>query len=97
MDYKKLTHSAVKGLKHLGSFQYSPGTNELHSLDCSLVGRVKQVFLVGNTTAHAICRDAGEDPDYRELHCASCDILVAQSSDLDEVGFCDHCAINANH
>lgn len=96
MDYKKLTHAAVKGLKHIGQFVHRCG-DDPHPLDCSLAGRVSQVFLVGMTSAHAICRDAGEDPDHRERYCESCGILVDNASDLDEVGFCDHCAINADH
>jgi hypothetical protein len=93
VNYKELTHRAVKGLKHIGSFRRVEG-NDPHSLDCSLAGRVCHVFGVGMTRAHDICIDAGEDPDYRELHCESCDALDA---DLDEVGFCNDCAINADH
>lgn len=95
-DYRDLTLRAVRGLKALGSWSYTDGSDP-HPLDCTLAGRVCHVFGVGMTRAIAICCDANEDPEYRERHCASCDILVDDPSNIDEVGFCNHCAINADH
>lgn len=90
MDYQKLMRSAVRGLKHIGSFRPAHGCDP-HPLDCSLAGRVAQVFLVGSTSAAEICRDAGEDPDYQERHCLSCDARVEQS-ELNDAGRCGDCA-----
>lgn len=95
MKYQDLTRRSVKGLKHIGSFTHCAGIDP-HPLDCSLAGRVCHVFGVGMHIAIEIIRDAGEDPDYRESHCLSCDALVDRS-ELDEVGFCNDCVINANH
>ena len=55
----------VANLKHVGRFHYEPGEDP-HPLDCCLWGRVAQVVGVGSTTAMAMCRAAGEDPDYQE-------------------------------
>lgn len=62
---------AVRGLKRCGPFHYRLG-DEPNPLDCSLAGRVAHVFLVGMTSACQMCRDAGEDPEYRELQSPVC-------------------------
>ena len=67
VDNPQMIHRAVRGLKNLGQFHYPEGQCiEPHELDCCLWGRVARVFGVGSTTAIAMCRSAGEDPDYKE-------------------------------
>lgn len=95
VDYKILTHLAVTGLKHIGSFRRIAGEDP-HPLDCNLAGRVCQVFGVGLTRAIEIVRDAGENPHYREFHCGNCHLLV-DASKLDDADWCEECRLNANH
>lgn len=94
-DYKILTHMAVTGLKHIGSFPRTPGKDP-HPLDCNLAGRVCQVFGVGLTRAIEIVRDAGENQHYREFHCDNCHALV-NAFTLDDAGWCEECRLNSNH
>lgn len=59
-----LVRRAVAGLKHIGTFGYLPG-QEPHPLDCNLAGRVSHVFGIGMSSAIKLCRECGEDPEYR--------------------------------
>lgn len=90
--YRKMTFRAVRGLKRCGPFHYRAG-DDPNELDCSLAGRVSHVFLVGITSARQLCRDAGEDPDYREEHprvCRQCP-NDAQCIDSDGETYCSAC------
>ena len=62
---EELVKRAVIGLKRIGKFRYESG-DDPHSLDCTLAGRVAQVFCVGMTRAIEICRLADQDPDFNE-------------------------------
>lgn len=64
---RELVSSAVKGLKHLGEFHYPEDEpRDPHTLDCSLAGRVSRVFCTGMTRSCDLCREFGENPEYRE-------------------------------
>jgi hypothetical protein len=67
MSDSDLAIRAVRGLVRLGEFHYPEDYDgDGHCLDCSLAGRVMQVFGVGMTRATELCLAAGCDPDQRE-------------------------------
>lgn len=57
--------SAISGLKHIGRFHCEPGCDP-HPLDCTLAGRVSHVFGTGMTRAIELCREFGQDPEWKE-------------------------------
>ena len=61
----KQLSNVVSNLKHIGSFAHNCG-DDPHPLDCSLGGRVSQVFGTGMTRARRICIAHGQDPDWKE-------------------------------
>lgn len=62
-----LLNRAVIGLKRIGRFHYPDCESvDPHSLDCSLAGRVSQVFCTGMTRAIELCRRFGENPEFNE-------------------------------
>lgn len=71
---RNLVERAVKGLKNIGQFHYpkSEAGVEPHTLDCSLAGRVSRVFCTGMTRSCELCREFGEDPDYKESRDGDC-------------------------
>jgi hypothetical protein len=62
---KSLIGRAIRGLKHVGKFRYEPG-DEPHPLDCCLWARVAHVFDIGCTSAHELCCEFGQDPNFRD-------------------------------
>lgn len=65
--YRDLLERAIRGLKCIGEFHYpDTGGVDPHTLDCSLAGRVSQVFCTGMTRATELCREFGQDPDFNE-------------------------------
>lgn len=64
---RKLVERAVVGLKCVGRFHYPHDeASEPHTLDCSLAGRVSRVFGTGMTRSCELCREFGQEPDFRE-------------------------------
>lgn len=61
-SYESLVIQAVKGLKKLKGFRNH--SDEAHSMNCTLAGRVMQVFGVGMTRAVRLCHLAELDPDF---------------------------------
>lgn len=62
---REMVRRGVRGLKCCGPFRRLHGEDP-HPLDCTLAGRVSQVFCTGMTRATEMCVDAGEDPHWRE-------------------------------
>lgn len=65
IEYRNLVFRAIAGLKHIGKFPHVPGEDP-HPLDCTLAGRVSQVFMTGMTRSIELCREFGQDPEYQE-------------------------------
>lgn len=63
--WRKHASSMVSELKHIGPFKRKNG-DDPHPLDCTLAGRVSHVFGVGMTSAISLCKEFGQDPEWRE-------------------------------
>lgn len=85
-----LAFRAVSGLKHIGSFKRTCGEDP-HPLDCSLAGRVAHVFGLGMTRAIQLCREAGEDPDWKSDPCERFEGHDWQVDEYGEMAECSRC------
>lgn len=86
----ELAYRAVRGLKHIGSFKRTCGEDP-HPLDCSLAGRVCQVFGLGMTRAMELCVAAGEDPHWQSDPCEFFDSHDWDIDEEDEQAVCTRC------
>lgn len=89
-EKNELAFRAVRGLKHIGSFKRTCGEDP-HPLDCSLAGRVCQVFGLGMTRAIELCRAAGEDPEWKSDPCERFDDHDWEVDEEDELAVCRRC------
>lgn len=92
-DYRAIKiNRAVSGLKHCGSFRRTCGEGP-HPLDCTLAGRVSHVFGVGMTSAIQMCRDAGEDPEWKSSPCDAFDDHAWVVDEDDQEAVCSRCGV----
>lgn len=95
---KELVKRAIGGLKRLGKFSRLPG-DDPHSLDCSLAGRVSQIFCTGMTRAIELCREFGHEPEFDESkQCRGCQGLGTPAGEAAGMicGACNGTGIECN-